>query len=117
MPESKTIVIDEIVTPEKPPGDEPSAGKKKAARSPSNEGRPRPNAPSDNPFADFHQSLPWKARLTLRLTQWFMILRGKSWGKIVIVPAVVLGLLLALPLGLLFIFWVITRSLLRPSAR
>ena len=117
MPESKTIEIDEIVTPDKPAGAEPSAGKKKAARSPSDPGPPRPDAPSDNPFADFHQSLPWKARLTLRLTQWFMILRGKSWGKIVIVPAVILGLLLVLPLGLLFIFLMITRSLLRSFAR
>lgn len=117
MPESKTIKIDEIVTPEKPRGDEPAAGNKKAARSPSDTGRPRRDAPSDNPFADFDQSLPWKARLTLRLTQWFIILRSKSWGKIVIVPAVILGLLLALPLGLLFIFWMITRSLLRSFAR
>jgi hypothetical protein len=117
MPESKTIEIDEIVTPEKPPGDEPSAGSKKVDWSQSNGGASRPDAPSGNPFADFQKALPWKARLTLGLTQWFMVLRSKSWGKLVIVPAVILGLLLVIPLGLLFISWMIIRSFLRSFTR
>ena len=117
MPDSKTIEIDEIVTPEKHPGDEPSTGKKKADWSQSDGGASRPDASSGNPFADFQKALPWKARLTLGLTRWFMILRSKSWGKLVIVPAVILGLIIALPLGLLFVIWMIIRSFLRSFTR
>lgn len=78
--------------------------------------RPVESAP-DNPFADFQKTLPWKARLTLKATQWFMILRSKSWGKLVIVPAVILALLLAIPLGLLFFCVLIIRSFLRSFSR
>ncbi len=112
MPESKTINIDEIVTPEKTPGDEKSVRSGTSAGSSSNA-----EMPSGNPFADFQKSLPWKARLTLKVTQWFMILRSKSWGKLVMIPAVILVILLALPLGLIFICVLIIRSFLKSFSR
>ena len=107
MPESKTIEIDEIITPGKPPGDTSSS------RSGAASGSEAPPFPTGDPFADFQRTLPWKARWTLRLTRWFMLLRGKPWGKLVIVPAVVLALLLALPLGFIFFCFLIIRSFLR----
>lgn len=109
MPESKTIEIDEIVTPEKSGENDPSARSATASGSAA--------ASDPNPFADFHKALPWKARLTLRLTQWFMLLRSKSWGNWVIVPAVVLALLLVIPLGALFFCILVLRSLLRSFTR
>ncbi|MBT8044676.1 MAG: hypothetical protein KJO79_06975 [Verrucomicrobiae bacterium] len=118
MPESKTIEIDEIVTPEKSAGDDSSS--RSSSRTSSGENAPGSGAspfPSDTPFADFQKALPWKARLTLKLTQWFMILRSKSWGKLVIVPAVVLGLLLAIPLGMIFFCILIIRSFLKSLTR
>ena len=116
MPESKTINIDEIVTPGKPPGDEKSVRSRTSAESSSSAEMPS-GSPSGNPFADFQKALPWKARLMLKLTQWFMILRSKSWGKLVMIPAVILAILLALPLGLLFICVLIIRSFLRSFSR
>ena len=118
MPKSKTIEIDEIVTPEKAPGGDSKGHKKKPERPQPADGvsRPEESAP-DNPFADFQKALPWKARLTLKATQWFMILRSKSWGKLVIVPAIILALLLALPLGVLAIFVLIIRSFLKSFSR
>lgn len=108
MPASKTIEIDEIITPEKPPGDD-QKGKTQSADGVS---RPEGQAP-DNPFADFQKALPWKVRLTLKVTQWFMFLRSKSWGKLVIVPAVALALLLAIPLALIFFCALIIRLFLK----
>ena len=102
MPESKTIEIDEVVTPEKSAGDGLGDG---------------PVFDSDeafngkDPFADFQKALPWKARLTLGLTQWFMLLRSKSWGKFIIAPIIILGVLLVIPLGLIAIFVLIIRSI------
>ena len=121
MPESKTIEIDEIITPGKPPGDTASSRSGAARRQTSRSGAATGSAPSSadapfpsgDPFADFQRTLPWKARWTLRLTRWFMLLRGKPWGKLVIVPAVLLGIMLAIPLGLLFFFFLIIRSFLR----
>ena len=95
MPDPKTIEIDEIVTAG-PSADDDAPARKNTT--------PEPEIPgfgSANPFSDLESSLPWKARWTLRLTRWFMLLRSKAWGKWVIIPAVILGLLLALPLGLL----------------
>lgn len=109
MPDSKTIEIDEIVTADDCASDDtPSrSGASSAA----------PPFPSDNPFADLEKNLPWKARWTLRLTRWFMLLRSKPWGKLVIVPAILLGIMLALPLGLLLLCFLIIRSFTRSLAR
>jgi hypothetical protein len=76
-----------------------------------------PEFGSDNPFADLENSLPWKARWTLKLTRWFMLLRSKPWGKLVIVPAVLLGIVLVVPLGLIFFFYLIIRSFIRSLSR
>lgn len=114
MPKSKTIEIDEIVTPEKSPGDEPSPrDHQPSGFERSGPGNPGGSGNPNNPFADFQKALPWKARLMLKLTQWFMLLRSKSWGKLIMVPAVILALLLALPLGLLFFCFLIIRSFFR----
>lgn len=102
MPESKTIEIDEVVTPEKSAGDGLGDGPVFDSTE---------AFTSNDPFADFQKALPWKTRLTLRLTQWFMLLRSKSWGKFVIVPIIILGLLLVIPLGLIAIFVLIIRSI------
>ena len=102
MPESKTIEIDEVVTPEKSAGDGLGDGPV------FNDNQAFTGS---DPFADFQKALPWKARITLRLTQWFVLLRTKSWGKFVIVPIVILGLLLVIPLGLIAIFVLIIRSI------
>jgi len=117
MPKSKTIEIDEIVTPEKSAGDafgdqqdwstSSSGGFAKKTANGSN-----PNETGgEDPFANFRQSLPWKARLTITLTQWFVLLRSKNWGKFVIVPIIILGVLLVIPLGLIAILVLIIRSI------
>lgn len=117
MPESKTIEIDEILTPEKS-GDESSADSR--ARTGSSRGASSGKATdqggtaNENPFADFHKALPWKARITLKLTQWFVLLRSKSWGKFVIIPIIILGLFLAIPVGITLVFFLIIRSLFAP---
>ncbi len=117
MPNSKTIEIDEIVTPEKSPGGDSCSTTNADWSQPAGKATRTEEPVPSNPFADFQKALPWKARLTLKATQWFMILRSKSWGKLVIVPAVVLALLLALPLGLLFFFVLIIRSFLKSFSR
>ena len=120
MPESKTIEIDEIVTPEKSAGDASGDQQDWSTSSPGGSAKKTANgtnqhaAGGENPFANFHQSLPWKARITLRLTQWFVLLRTKSWGKFVIVPIVILGVFLVIPLGLIAIFVLIIRSIFLP---
>ena len=113
MPESKTIEIDEIVTPEKSAGDA-SGQDGHIPLVDLNTNRSLITRASWDPFADFHKALPWKARLTLKLTQWFMLLRSKSWGKFVIVPIIILGVLLVIPLGLIAIFVLIIRSIFFP---
>lgn len=114
MPDSKTIEIDEIVPAEKSGGgDAPSRNRTRSGAASGSAAPGFDPTSSANPFADLENSLPWKARWTLRLTRWFMLLRSKPWGKLVIVPAVILGLLLALPLGLLFFCVLIIRSFLR----
>ncbi|MBT8038294.1 MAG: hypothetical protein KJO21_12195 [Verrucomicrobiae bacterium] len=113
MPKSKTIEIDEVLSPKD--GDGPTQGR--ASLGGRGQGASTQKPTPDNPFADFQKSLPWKARLTLGLTQGLMILRSKSWGKWVIVPAVILGILIAIPLGILFIIAMIIRSFLRSFQR
>ena len=100
MPKTKTIEIDEIL-----PAD--GGEKMKGAASSSDQ------AFSNQPFPDLTSGLGWKARITLTLTQWFLLLRSKSWGKWVIGPAVVLLVLLAIPMVLLGIFALIVASALR----
>lgn len=70
---------------------------------------------SSDPFTHFDQSLPWKARITLRLTRWFMLLRANSWGKIVIIPIVILAVAIAIPLGLIAIILLALRSIFKPQ--
>lgn len=109
MPETKTIEIDEIVTP----GDGSSA---KADRSRSAEAGVQPTP--EDPFAGFKKSLGWKTRATLWVTQKFLYLKGKPWGKWVIAPIIILAVLLAIPLGLIFITVMMIRSAIlsfRPS--
>ena len=103
---SKTIEIDEIL-----PADgrgESSSGTPKSANK--NQDFTSP----EQPFPDLGAALGWKARLTLLLTQWFLILRSKSWGKWIIGPLVVLVILLAIPLAMLAVFGLIIASILRP---
>ena len=120
MPKSKTIEIDEIVTPEKSAGDafgdeqdwstsSPGGSAKKTAN-----GSNQRQTSSEDPFASFHQSLPWKARLTITLTQWFVLLRSKNWGKFVIVPIVILGVFLVIPLGIIACLLLLIRSIFLP---
>ncbi|MFK7909389.1 MAG: hypothetical protein AB8F34_02185 [Akkermansiaceae bacterium] len=111
MPKSKTIEIDEVITAEQPADDGLSS------RGKTSSGSSTPPFSSDNPFADLEKSLPWKARWTLKLTRWFMFLRSKAWGKVVIVPAVILGVLLAIPMGVLLIVFLVIRSLFKSISR
>jgi hypothetical protein len=125
MPRSKTIEIDEIVTPEKPPGERSghqkdpvsssaSFSKKSSSDSSASNTEASMGSDSGDPFSQFQKSLPWKARITLYLTRWFVFLRSKSWGKLVIVPIIIVTVLLAIPLGLIAVFLLIIRSLLFP---
>ena len=111
MPDPKTIEIDEIVT-----ADQSADDGIRQRKGPAPEAE-MPDFGSENPFSDLEGSLPWKARWTLRLTRWFMLLRSKPWGKWVIVPGIILGVILAIPLGLLLFCFLIIRSFLRPSSR
>ena len=52
-----------------------------------------------------------KRDFTITLTQWFVLLRSKNWGKFVIVPIIILGVLLVIPLGLIAILVLIIRSI------
>jgi hypothetical protein len=112
LPDRKTITIDEIVTTKKN-----DSAKKKGNANWSQATSQNPNSgfspTPENIFADLQKSLPWKARLTLCLTRWFMSLWGKSYGKLVIIPITVIGALMAIPLGLLFLCFLITRSFFR----
>ncbi len=117
MPKSKTIEIDEIITPEKPAGDESRRqqdGAGSTAGGSSRGAADQAGAGGHNPFGDFHKALPWKARITLRLTQWLVLIKSKSWGKFIIVPIIILGVLLLIPVGLIFIFLIIIRSIFSP---
>ncbi|MBK1829304.1 hypothetical protein JIN77_01070 [Verrucomicrobiaceae bacterium R5-34] len=117
MPESKTIQIDEIVTP-----DAPSSAKAERAKSadPKVHTGQRPPEEPEDPFSGFQKSLGWKTRATLWVTQKFLYLRSRSWGKWVIAPAVLLAVMLAIPLGLLFMAAMLVRAILlsfRPPPR
>jgi len=102
VPKSKTIVIDEIL----PAGEDGNPHPHKP-----NNPNPQPDN-SDDPLSDFTRRLPWKARLTLKLTSWFIFLRSKSWGKWIIAPAIILALLLIIPLSLIAIIFLILKSFL-----
>ena len=116
MPESKTIEIDEIVTP-----GGTSAAKTGSPQSTDRSGsasRSGSKAPTpDDPFASLRKSLGWKTRATLWATQKFLYLRSKPWGKWVIVPLSLLVIILAIPLGLIFIVVLAIRSFLRSFSR
>ena len=111
MPDPKTIEIDEIVTADQ------SAAYGSPSRKPNSPDPEMPDFGSANPFADLEKSLPWKARWTLRLTRWFMLLRSKPWGKWLIIPGIALGVILAIPLGLLLLCLLVIRSFFRSFAR
>lgn len=110
MPESKTIEIDEIVTPDGSPDNDPKQTEKSGAFDSS-------QAPAGNPFSDMEKMLPWKARWTLRITRWFMLLRSKPWGKWIILPVIILTVLLAIPVGMILILTLIIRSLIKSLSR
>jgi hypothetical protein len=117
MPESKTIEIDEIVTPEKSGGGDPQGRadrSRSAAGGTTTGGAGSPEFGPENPFANFHKTLPWKARLTIRMTQWFMLLRSKSWGMLILVPLIILSVLLAIPLIAIAIVVITLRSVFFP---
>lgn len=104
MPKTKTIEIDEVL---------PAHGGENVK-----DADPSPDqAFSNQPNPDLKSGLGWKARITVTLTLWFLILRSKSWGKWVIGPAVVLFVLLAIPIALLGIFALIVVSVIRSFTR
>ena len=122
MPKSKTIEIDEILTPESSGGEVHRDQRDRTATSSGS--RPSDNHTSDtdgvgmgsaDPFAHFRQSLPWKARLTLWVTQWLMLLKTKSWSRLVIIPIIILAVVIAIPLGLIAILLLALRSIFKPS--
>ena len=104
MPKTKTIQIDEVL-----PAD---GGENMKDAAPSSD-----QAFSNQPFPNLKSGLGWKARITLALTQWFLILRSKSWGKWVIVPVVILFVLLVIPLALLGISALVVVSIFRSLTR
>lgn len=124
MPNSKTIEIDEIIpaensgnskrepTPKGPNGKK--AGSQKKHYNTGQAPRSTTQDEATSPFPDIASSLGWKARLTLLLTQWFLFLRSKPWGKWVIAPVVVLGILLIIPLAIIAMFGVFLMALFRP---
>jgi len=127
MPESKTIEIDEVLPAENAGGSkrEPNSHSSRTSHSSRAQDKkpdystgqaPRPSAKEESapPFPDIASALGWKARLTLTLTQWFLFLRSKTWGKWVIGPIVVFGILLAIPLAILAIFGFFLMALFRP---
>jgi hypothetical protein len=120
MPKSKTIEIDEILTPEQSGGntrgnrqDRPTSYADASAKT-STHGQGEAVPESADPFAGFSQQLPWRVRITLQLTQWFILLRAKSWGKFVIIPIVILAVVLAIPLGIIALLLLAIRSVLLP---
>lgn len=116
----KTIQVDEILPA-------PSSGRESKHEGSHQAKNHRPKMgqqkeqqePKEDPFSDIASSLGWKAKLTLQLTQWFLFLRSKSWGKWVIGPIVILGvalvILLAIPAMLALICFSILRSLTQPQ--
>ncbi|NWK56157.1 hypothetical protein HW115_11095 [Verrucomicrobiaceae bacterium N1E253] len=76
-----------------------------------------PTEGPDAPFPDLRSSLGWKARVTLALTQGFLFLRSKSWGKWVIAPAIFLLILIAIPVAIFGMLILIITSILRPQPR
>ncbi len=119
MPKSKTIEIDEILTPEDSGAE--VHGNRDTWSSSSSGGHPetahgdlgKGRTEDANPFAHFHQSLPWKARITLQLTQWLVLLRARSWGKLIIIPVVILAVLIAIPVGLIAVMLMVILLVLR----
>ena len=117
MPEPKTIEIDEIVIPGKSGGDpsgDSRGGAGSSGRDSSSKARDREATADENPFSDFRKALPWKARITLALTRWFMLLRRKSWGMLILVPLIILSVLLAIPLIAIAIVVITLRSVFFP---
>jgi hypothetical protein len=103
MPEKKvkTIEIDQVL-----PGDHGEDTKRAHSHKYQAE-------PDTKPFPDLRSTLGWKTQITLLLTQGFLYLRSKSWGKWIIGPLVVLLILLAIPLAIIGIFTLIIISLIR----
>jgi hypothetical protein len=114
MPKTKTIVIDEVL-----PADSKStpSGRKGTRRDKKQHEKQHDHHNGQNP--DFAQDPPltgmgWKTKLTLWLTQTFLILRSKSYGKWIIVPVVVLIIFLAVPLAILAILAFFLKALFQP---
>ncbi|MGJ8676492.1 MAG: hypothetical protein ACSHX0_03145 [Akkermansiaceae bacterium] len=106
MPESKTIQIDEITSPKDQGGgakNPRNQGSKKQQQKPHSRKTPSPGV-----------GLGWKALLTLKVTQWFLRIKNKSYAKWVIVPAVILAILLIIPVAALAILWFIIKSIFAP---
>ncbi|MDG1357836.1 MAG: hypothetical protein P8P36_06555 [Akkermansiaceae bacterium] len=125
MPESKPIEIDEILTPENSTGERSRARAKKpqspdgsfGGNSPagsSSAGSSETDFDPEKLFKNFRKSLPWKARITLILTRWFMLLQSKSWGKLALIPIIILAVLLAIPLALIAFLLLVIRSIFVP---
>jgi len=118
MPDSKTIEIDEVIPPKK--GAQRQTSQRDRAKEASKDyttgqaPRSSSSPDTDPPFPDIASTLGWKARIMFMLTQWFLVLRSKPWGKWVIGPVIVLGILLAVPLALITILAVFIIALLRP---
>lgn len=114
MPEPKTIEVDEILPA-------PSSGKDSkhihSHRGQSHHSKENqttnPEPTANNPFPDIASALGWKARLTLKLTQSFLYLRRKRWGKWVMGPLVIFTILLAIPLAIIALFGLFLISILR----
>ena len=125
MPESKPIEIDEILTPESSTGERSRARAKKpqspggslGGNSPTSTGSTDSSETDLDPeklFKNFRKSLPWKARIPLILTRWFMLLRSRSWGKLALIPIIILAVLLAIPLALIAFLLLVVRSIFVP---
>jgi len=106
MPKSKTIEIDEIVA-----GDETSSTKAGPTRSGQDTVDPSPD--HSDIFSELKKSLGWKTRATIWATQKFIHLRSKPWGNWVLVPLTLLGILLAIPLGIIFAIVIFFRTVIR----
>ena len=121
MPEPKIIEIDEITTDGS--GDNGGGGTFNSRRhSRQAGGKPPTNAQSqtggsDPLFSSIASSLGWKAMLTLKLTQWFLLLKSKRYGMWIIIPVAILLTLLMIPLGLLFLVAFFIKKVFFSSAR
>lgn len=113
MPEREpiTVEIDEVL-PANNGEDFKSAHPTRSAGS-AGSSKKRDEASGAQPFPDLASSLGWKARITLLLTQWLLILRTKSWGKWVLAPLVILLILLAIPLAMIGMFALIIVSFIK----